>query len=298
MKNAILSRILTFITDTAPSTLSTRHRVDFILGVLMCCVILVLSVGSSHAASSDSESESRWDSLKSQLFDERNIIVDAGIIQIDAPARAFDAARVPITLRTLKPQTESSYIAKLYLVVDQNPVPVAATFNFEPNKGWDTINTELRVNEYSEIRVLAELNTGEVHMAHSFIKAVGGCSAPPSSYERSDKNNLGRFNGGVDRFLNPSQPAAARFRLSHPNASGMQFDQFTRTYIPPHYIHTIKATFNGKALFTVDTNFSLSQDPVLGFNFIPESDGELSIEAIDSKSQTYEESWVLAGAQQ
>jgi len=296
MKKSTLSRNLTFKMESETGTLSHRQRVVF--NVFMLCVSLVFAVGSSHAASSDDEPNARWDSLKSQLFDKRDIIVDAGIIQIDAPARAFDAARVPITLRTLKPQTESSYIAKLYLVVDQNPVPVAATFNFEPNKGWNTINTELRVNEYSEIRVLAELNTGEVHMAHSFIKAVGGCSAPPSSYERSDKNSLGRFDGGVDRFINPKQPAAARFRLSHPNASGMQFDQFTRTYIPPHYIHTIKATFNGKALFTVDTNFSLSQDPVLGFNFKPESDGELSIEAIDSKSQTYKESWVLAGAQQ
>jgi len=225
-----------------------------------------------------------------------DVIVNAGIIQLDAPARAFDAARVPVTLRTLKPQTESSYINKLYLVVDKNPLPVAATFHFEPNKGWNTIDTELRVNEYSEIRVLAELNNGEVHMAHSFIKAVGGCSAPPSSYERSDKNNLGRFDGGIDRFVNPEQPAVARFRLSHPNASGMQFDQFTRTYIPPHYIHTIKARFNGEPIFTVDTNFSLSQDPVLGFNFKPESDGELSIEAIDSENQTYTESWVITGS--
>jgi len=259
---------------------------------------LLLNVESAVAASADDESSPRWETVKSQLFDERDIIVNAGIIQIDAPARAFDAARVPITLRTLKPQTKSSYIAKLYIVVDQNPVPVAATFNFEPNKGWNTIDTELRVNEYSEIRVLAELNTGEVHMAHSFIKAVGGCSAPPSSYERSDKNNLGRFDGGIDRFINPEQPAVARFRLSHPNASGMQFDQFTRTYIPPHYIHTINAKFNGEALFSVDTNFSLSQDPVLGFNFKPDSDGELSIEAIDSENQTYSESWVLAGAPQ
>lgn len=264
----------------------------------MLGVSLMLSIESTHAATSEDDSDSRWAALKTQLFEERDIIVNAGIIQLDAPARAFDAARVPVTLRTLKPQTESSYISKLYLVVDQNPVPVAATFNFEPNKGWNTINTELRVNEYSEIRVLAELNTGEVHMAHSFIKAVGGCSAPPSSYERSDENSLGRIDGGIDRFINPKQPAEARFRLSHPNASGMQFDQFTRTYIPPHYIHTIKASFNGDAIFTVDTNFSLSQDPVLGFNFKPDSDGELSIEAIDSENQTYTESWVLAGTQQ
>jgi len=284
--------------------LSMRVIASFYLVIV--AVGLVMNPGVSQGAAStvgkgadkEAEPNERWKALKTQLFNDRDIIVDAGIIQIDAPGRAFDAARVPVTLRTLKPQTESSYISKLYLVVDQNPVPVAATFNFEPNRGWDTIDTELRVNEYSEIRVIAELNNGEVHMAHSFIKAVGGCSAPPSSYERSDENMLGRIDGGIDRFLNPESPAVARFRLNHPNASGMQFDQFTRTYIPPHYIHTIKAKFNGDALFTVDTNFSLSQDPVLGFNFKPESGGELSIEAIDSEDQTYKKSWELAGTQQ
>lgn len=266
------------------------------LAVIALCASSFLISGTGVAASAAGEASPRWEALKSQLFKDREVIVNAGIIQIDAPARAFDAARVPVTLRTLKPQTESSYISKLYLIVDQNPVPVAATFIFEPNKGWSTINTELRINEYSEVRVLAELNTGDVHMAHSFIKAVGGCSAPPSSYERSDESSLGRIDGGIDRFVNPLEPAVARFRLSHPNASGMQFDQFTRTYIPAHYIHTIKAQFNGKKIFTVDTNFSLSQDPMLGFNFKPESDGELSIEAVDSENQVYKESWVLAGS--
>lgn len=265
-----------------------------VLGVLSLSAMLTPS--ESLAATKAGEASPRWEALKTQLFDDRDIIVNGGVIQVDAPGRAFDAARVPVTLRTLQPQTEASFISKLYLIVDQNPVPVAATFNFAPNKGWNTINTELRVNEYSEIRVLAELNNGDVHMAHSFIKAVGGCSAPPSSYERSDKNTLGRIEGGIDRFVNPKQPAVARFRLSHPNASGMQFDQFTRTYIPAHYIHTINASYNGEKLFTVDTNFSLSQDPVLGFNFKPESDGELSIEAVDSENQTYSESWLLAGS--
>jgi len=295
MKNVIVDNLVPSTSEAFVRRLSVVGKL--LLGFSFILISHTSLAASNDAASNNHESSPRWDELKSQLFEDRKIIVNAGIIQIDAPGRAFDAARVPVTLRTLKPQTKSSYISKLYLIVDQNPVPVAATFNFEPNKGWNTIDTELRVNEYSEIRVLAELNTGEVHMAHSFIKAVGGCSAPPSSYERSDKTKLGRFDGGVDRFVNPQQPAVARFRLSHPNASGMQFDQFTRTYIPPHYIHTIKAEFNGEALFTVDTNFSMSQDPMIGFNFKPDADGELSIEAIDSEDQTYKESWVLAGSQ-
>jgi len=104
------------------------------------------------------------------------------------------------------------------------------------------------------------------------------------------------FRGGVDQFLDPKVPAIARIRLVHPNASGMQFDQFTRTYIPAHFIHTMGAELNGQPLFTLATNFSLSQDPVLGFNFVPEDDGELTIYAIDSEKRRFEKSWPVRSA--
>lgn len=78
-------------------------------------------------------------------------------------------------------------------------------------------------------------------------------------------------------------------RLSiHPNASGMQFDQMSRTYIPAHYIHTMVAEFNDEPIFTLETNFSLSQDPVLGFNFEPSEKGTLKIYAIDSEKERFQ----------
>lgn len=238
----------------------------------------------------------RWRNLKNQLFSDRPVSTAGGIVQLEAPGRAFDGARVPITARALLDQTNERYIRKLYLIVDNNPLPVAGTFTFEPNRGWDTIDTELRINEYSFVRVVAELSDSSLHMDESFVKAVGGCSAPPSSYDRSDASLLGKFTGSVDQVLNPEVPALARIRLVHPNASGMQFDQFTRTYIQPHYIHTMGAELDGKPLFTLATNFSLSQDPVLGFNFKPREKGSLLIYALDSKNQRFEQTWPVQPA--
>lgn len=265
---------------------------------LLTCLFVVYCVVSNSATNStldsaNQESSDRWGVLRAQLFGERKIQSGTGIISFDAPARAFDSARVTITIKALSPQSESSYIEKLYLIVDNNPVPVAATFLFESGNDWDTVDTELRINEYTDMRVVAQLNDGSLHMDNSFIKAVGGCSAPPSSYDRSDAANMGTFGGGVNQLINPKVRAVARIRVTHPNASGMQFDQFTRTYIPAHFIHTMGASYNGKKLFTVDTNFSMSQDPVLGFNFKPSSDGELKIYAVDSKDNRYEKSWML-----
>ena len=262
------------------------------LALILFSITSVFAVGSSATAPSD-----RWEALKTQLFAERSILPGDEVIEFDAPGRAFDSARVPVTIRALGKQTEQEFIRKLYLIVDKNPVPVAGTFTFEPNNGWDTIDTELRVNEYTDVRIVAEMNNGKLFMTSSFVKAAGGCSAPPSSYSRSDVTSLGSIKGGVDKFLNPKVPAVARIRLVHPNASGMQFDQSTRTYIPAHYIHTMVAEYNGKKLFTLETNFSLSQDPVLGFNFKPTEDGTLMIYAMDSKNQRFEKSWPIISTQ-
>ncbi|MEE9321042.1 MAG: quinoprotein dehydrogenase-associated SoxYZ-like carrier [Granulosicoccus sp.] len=246
------------------------------------------------AASSDS---SRWDAISQQLFNDRVIHEGTSSISLEAPVRAFDSARVPVVIRAITPQSKSDYVKTLWLIVDKNPLPVAGTFHFEPNNGWDTIDTELRVNEYTNVRVVAERNDGSLHMAAAFVKAAGGCSAPPSSYERSNATLLGNFNGGIDQFLDPKVPAVARIRITHPNASGMQFDQFSRTYIPAQYIHTLGAELNGELLFTVDTNFSFSQDPVLGFNFKPESDGELTFYALDSENRRFQKSWPVKVSQ-
>ena len=175
-------------------------------------------------------------------------------------------------------------------------MPVAGTFLFEPNDGWQTIETELRVNEYSGMRVIAEMSNGDLHMDSRFVKAVGGCSAPPSSYDRSDQSRFGVFEASVDNLLNPRLPALARIRIVHPNASGMQFDQMSRTYIPAHYIHTMAAEFNDEPLFTLETNFSLSQDPFLAFNFEPKEDGVLKLYALDSKNERFQKSWRITAS--
>ena len=101
------------------------------------------------------------------------------------------------------------------------------------------------------------------------------------------------FEASVSNLLDPKVPALARIRIVHPNASGMQFDQMSRTYIPAHYIHTMYAEYNGDPIFHLDTNFSLSQDPVLGFNFKPQEDGELRLSAIDSKKNTFQKKWLV-----
>ncbi len=87
----------------------------------------------------------------------------------------------------------------------------------------------------------------------------------------------------------------AVLKISHPNNSGMQFDQVSRNYIPAFFVHTIGIDVDGKPLIEVDTNFSLSENPVVRLQYDkPESandkDSVMTVYAADSKGNRYEHS--------
>ena len=63
------------------------------------------------------------------------------------------------------------------LVIDENPAPLAATITFGAAMHPLDFETRIRVNQYSNVRVLADTATG-TYMNGRFVKASGGCSAP------------------------------------------------------------------------------------------------------------------------
>ncbi|MDJ0935189.1 MAG: thiosulfate oxidation carrier protein SoxY, partial [Kiloniellales bacterium] len=101
------------------------------------------------------EEDDPWPDLRETLFGERPIAEGAGVVSLEAPYRAYDAAIVPITIAAEIPQTNERYIKALTLIVDKNPAPVAAIFNLTPEMGTATISTRIRVNEYTNVRVIA-----------------------------------------------------------------------------------------------------------------------------------------------
>lgn len=75
--------------------------------------------------------------------------------------------------------------------------------------------------------------------------------------------------------------------VSHPNNSGLQFDQKTRGYIPPHYVKEMVIEFAGENLITLEAGISISEDPSVRFNFTPQKHGVLKAVVSDSKEMTY-----------
>ncbi|CAD7838327.1 MAG: hypothetical protein [Olavius algarvensis Gamma 3 endosymbiont] len=133
-------------------------------------------------------------------------------------------------------------------------------------------------------------------MTSRFIKAAGGCSAPAMADMEVAMKRAGKMQVQLDASNDGIQSSAeAVIKISHPNNSGMEFDQISRNYIPAFFVQNITAEINGKALIDVETNFSLSENPVVRFYFksdpgAMQSASEMLVYAVDSKGNRYEKS--------
>jgi sulfur-oxidizing protein SoxY len=108
----------------------------------LAAALLALAVLPARAAEDDVARAQRWHDLAAAIFQGRQPEALPGWIEIDAPARAQDAALVPVTL-TLAPDKQ---IQSLYLLVDENPSPVAAHIVFGPAAAPHTLTLRVRVD--------------------------------------------------------------------------------------------------------------------------------------------------------
>ena len=101
--------------------------------------------------------------LVSDVFHDKPIKDGAGIIGLDAPIRAEDAALVPMKLSILLPPDDPRKVKSITLVIDENPAPVAAVFEIGPKAKITTISTRVRVNQYTNVHAVAELSDGSLY---------------------------------------------------------------------------------------------------------------------------------------
>ncbi|KAA0573114.1 quinoprotein dehydrogenase-associated SoxYZ-like carrier [Azospirillum sp. B21] len=242
------------------------------------------------AAGDAAEDAARWDLLRDMYFKDRPVEEAGNRMRIDAPARAHDAALVPVRVEV----DPSLRLKSLSLLVDKNPVPLAATFRYGPASAGSTIETRLRVNEYTNLHAVGETQDGRLLMTQAFVKAAGGCSAPALKDPQEAMARLGRIKVKLPETAGAGSAADAQLLISHPNASGLQFDQVSRTYIPAHYIQSITIRIGGQTVLEADTDISISEDPNLRFSFIPVEGGSLEVTAQDTKGATFTRTVPLA----
>jgi sulfur-oxidizing protein SoxY len=234
----------------------------------------------------------RWRDLKQAIFGERLVEPAGDAIDLSAPARALDAALVPISIALSAEMAPR--ITAVTLVIDENPLPLAAVFRAGQPGALRALSTRVRVDAYTNLHAVAETEDGRLLETARFVKAAGGCSAPVSGDLEAARQRMGRM-----RMALPEGPPAAgravpvQVSVSHPNTSGLQIDQVTRLSIPAEYVRQLRVTYAGAEVLAVESDISIAENPTFGFTLAGEPGGELRVEAIDNRDRRFEGRWTL-----
>jgi sulfur-oxidizing protein SoxY len=246
-------------------------------------------IGNTTTAPDDEEAARavRWKDLQHAIFADRVIQDGSGFLAIDAPARALDAALVPVNLTV----TGNKAIKGIYLVIDNNPGPLAGHFIFGPQGDPHSLKLRVRVNAYTYIHAVVETRDDQLYSVARFVKAAGGCSAPAGGDEQQAMQDIGHIKVRLSEPFVAGRTMQAQLMIRHPNFNGMQMDQITRLYTPAMFIRTIDVTYDGGQVMHLDSDISLSSDPVITFGFIPSHKGQLKVLVRDTKDATFGQSF-------
>jgi sulfur-oxidizing protein SoxY len=241
----------------------------------------------AFAQQDDPARTARWTELQHAIFGDRPVLDGNGFIDIEAPPRALDAALVPIAL-TLK---GDKTIKGLYLVIDDNPGPLAGHFVFGPDADPRVLKLRVRVNAYTNIHAVAETRDNQLYSVAKFVKAAGGCSAPAGADDEKALQEIGRMKLKLLEPFAAGKPLQAQLMIRHPNFNGMQMNQVSRLYTPARFIRSIDVSFNGSQVLHLDSDISLSTDPVITFGFVPREKGQLKVVVLDTADAKFGESF-------
>jgi sulfur-oxidizing protein SoxY len=270
----------------------SRVTIQVLTVAALCIVGSSAARAQAAAANTDQPSEATWDNIKGDIFKDRAILDGSGFVILEAPKRAQDAAIVPIGMRVSLPADDTRTLKALTLVVDENPAPVAGTFTIGPNAGVTSISTRVRVDNYSYIRLVAELSDGKLYGVKAYIKASGGCSAPAASNADATKSMLGQMKFRAFRADAGGMPEG-QIMVRHPQNSGLQMDQLTRLYIPPFFIDHLKVWQGDELLVTMDGGIAIAEDPNIRFNYKPNGAPDIRVEAMDTSKHLFKDEWTI-----
>lgn len=94
---------------------------------------------------------------------------DSDQVTMKIPAIAENGAVVPVTVSTTLENVES-----ISIIVDNNPTPLAASFNLSP-KAVPTVSVRIKMGQSSRVQALVKAD-GSLHGTSKEVKVtIGGC---------------------------------------------------------------------------------------------------------------------------
>jgi sulfur-oxidizing protein SoxY len=248
-----------------------------IVGPLMLALSLGIC-GSAPAQEDSQPSSSAWSFLRDKYYGDRTLgVVDENYMSLEVPANTPDPAATPLTLHFS--DDAHRRIRRVRVFVDNNPSPLVATFDFAQTPVTE-IDMHVRVDRFTSVRAVAETQDGSLEMRSAWVKASGGCSAPPT--DSSQGGALGQI-----KMRPAADGRAILVSIRHPNSSGFQIDPKTGDSIPAHYISHLSIEAGGKPLLTAETGISVSENPTLRIVSDQELGSPITVDAIDSVTQAH-----------
>jgi sulfur-oxidizing protein SoxY len=259
--------------------------------LLVCGYAACFAAASTVAtAVDDPDRNENWLRVKQMMFGEREVHANAkDVLQLWMPKRAEDAATVPILIRTKIDQTPGKYIKNMWLMIDNNPSPVGVKFTMTPESGRADIETRVRIESYTPVRAVAEMNDGSLWMDTATVIAAGGCSAPGPRLQ-SELKMMGKMKFKLDDVIEADKPALAQLMIHHPNWSGLALDGKD-----PQFVKQVKVFYGNKFVMSADVDFTISENPNFRFYFLPKQKGELRAEVVDSADLRFEHKTAVEG---
>lgn len=251
-------------------------------------IALLLVSATAAFAANDALTSGAWQALREGFYGNREFgEVDEKLMSMTAPGSTPDPSATPVTINF--GGAALGHVRQMRVIIDHNPSPVAATMKFEQGVPIDQIGLRLRIDRETSVRAIAELDNGSLEMRSVWIRASGGCSAPPSA------GGPGKI--GDVRFRPTPDGKSLQVSLRHPNNSGFQIDPVSGDPIPPHFVQHVRIRAGGRTLLDIDTGISLSENPTIRIASTEKIPAPLTFEAVDSEQADFQATWTGAVAQ-
>ena len=260
------------------------------------CIAICLAVIAGPLSAA--EKNDPWPGLVQDIFDSKPMDDGSPMIALEMPARAEDAAIVPVTLRIKPASDPNRRVVAITLVIDENPAPMAAKFTLGADANVSEIATRVRVNNYTNVHAGAEAGDGRLYMVKTYVKASGGCSAPAAKNAEEAKGRLGQIR--YRQFTKSDEGATgtrdAQVMIGHPNNSGLQMDQVTQLYVPAFYVDRLKLWQDDSPILSMEGGISISEDPNIRFTYVANGAKTFRVEAKDTDGHMFKKEWKTDGS--
>lgn len=266
-----------FDLSSSKETASARSCTGLLRMLVMSGSLLVAGPASA-IEELQQPSSAAWDALRTTLYADARIgIATDAFMRIELPANTPDPAATAVAIHF--GDESVGRIKHLRVIIDNNPAPVAATFDVEPGVDLDQLDLRVRIDRYTSVRAIAESADGTLTMRSGWIKASGGCSAAPAA---GDSGTPGEI-----RIRETDDARAVLVSVRHPNHSGFQIDPVSGESIAPYFIRQLSISAAGERVLSAETGISLSENPSIRVALKTPLRAPITVDATDSADASF-----------